>query len=133
VDDVLVLANGEKVTPGPTEGALLGHPFVRGAVMFGLGRNFVGVLVEPKESRLFDLDDQVALAAFRDALWETIEEANAAAPSFGRIYKEMIIVTSPPKPLPRAAKGTVNRKAAIKEYEQEINALSVCSRYNVQF
>jgi hypothetical protein len=44
-------------------------------------------------------------------------------PTFGRLFKEMILLTTPGKPLPRAAKGTVSGKAAFKEYEKEIEAL----------
>lgn len=35
----------------------------------------------------------------------------------------MILVASPGKPLPRAGKGTVMRKAALKAYEAEIEQL----------
>lgn len=49
-----------------------------------------------------------------------IEEANHSAPTFARLFKEMIIVTDPAKPLPRAAKGTVIRKQAIGLYGKEI-------------
>jgi hypothetical protein len=51
----------------------------------------------------------------------------------------MILVTQPDNPLPRAAKGTVNRKAALFAYETEINAAYVVipeiargSRYRFQ-
>lgn len=52
-----------------------------------------------------------------------IEEANKDAPAFSRIFKEMILVTSKDKPLARAAKGTVMRKAVLTQYEEEINNL----------
>lgn len=39
----------------------------------------------------------------------------------------MIVVTQPGKPMPRAPKGTVMKKAAVKLYEQEINELYVIS------
>lgn len=54
-----------------------------------------------------------------------IEEANAIAPVFSRIFKEMILFTSPDKPLPRSGKGTVQRKAAIALYTPEIQAMYV--------
>ena len=47
------------------------------------------------------------------------------APAFSRIFKEMIMVTSKGKPLPRTGKGTLMRKAALKEYHYEIQMLSV--------
>ena len=54
-----------------------------------------------------------------------MEEANSKAPAFARIFKEMIIVTRPDKPLPRAAKGTVVRPQALQLYGEEIQNLSV--------
>lgn len=52
-----------------------------------------------------------------------IEEANRVAPAFARIFKEMIIVTDPARPLPRAAKGTVVRPQALEAYAEEIENL----------
>lgn len=52
-----------------------------------------------------------------------VEEANKGAPAFSRIFKEMILVTSKDKPMLRAGKGTVIKKATTKLYEQEIDAL----------
>jgi hypothetical protein len=54
-----------------------------------------------------------------------IEQANDIAPAFSRIFKEMILFTSPDKPLPRAGKGTVLRKAAIALYASEIDSMYV--------
>ena len=54
-----------------------------------------------------------------------MEKANHAAPAFGRIFKEMIIVTNPAKPLPRAAKGTIVRPQALALYANEIETLYV--------
>lgn len=52
-----------------------------------------------------------------------MEQANANAPAFARIYKEMILVTHPEKPMLRAAKRTVRKKATIALYASEIEAL----------
>lgn len=52
-----------------------------------------------------------------------VEEANKEAPAFSRIFKEMILVTRKEKPMLRAGKGTVTKKATIKLYEEEIDAL----------
>ncbi|KZT20031.1 putative nonribosomal peptide synthetase [Neolentinus lepideus HHB14362 ss-1] len=119
-DDVLILANGEKTVPGPMESTILSHPSIQGAVMFGRERDQVGILVEPKPQYAFDPSDKAALAAFRNKIWPVVEEANETAPSFSRIFKEMILVTSPWKPVTRAPKGTVMRKATLTEYAQEI-------------
>lgn len=60
-----------------------------------------------------------------------IEEANKVAPAFSRIFKEMILVASKDKPLPRAGKGTVMRKAALTEYQNEIDEMLVTFRLKV--
>ena len=52
-----------------------------------------------------------------------IEEANKLAPTFARIFKEMIIVTDPAKPMARAGKGTVQRKGVLAAYADEIERL----------
>ncbi|KAG1835183.1 putative aminoadipate reductase [Suillus variegatus] len=123
IDDVLVLSSGEKTVPGPMESIVCANPYVSGAVIFGRGRNQVGILVEPRAGSEIDVDDENQLAEFRNRVWPDIEEANKEAPAFSRIFKEMILVTHSKKPMPRAAKGTVNKKLSVKLYEEEINAL----------
>ncbi|KAJ7625844.1 acetyl-CoA synthetase-like protein, partial [Roridomyces roridus] len=123
LDDVVIMANGEKTVPGPMEDIILSSPFIRGAVMFGRERNQVGVLVEPHGEYQLDPSDREQLASFRNLIWPAMEVANKNAPSFAKIYHEMILVTLLGKPMVRAAKGTVIRKATIGLYEQEIEAL----------
>ena len=109
--------------------------------MFGRGKNQCGILIEPRPEYAINPRDPVALPKFRNKIWSvadfeydwstfphlcnrsTVEEANRSAPAFGKIFKEMIIVTDPARPLPRAAKGTIVRKQALALYEKEINAL----------
>ncbi|KAF7965726.1 hypothetical protein HWV62_42156 [Athelia sp. TMB] len=116
LDDVLILASGENMVPAPLESVITSSPLVSGAVVFGRGRNQVGVLIEPAVP-VFDVVE------FRNRIWPAVEEANKSAPTFARIFKEMILVTAEDKPLPRVAKGTVAKKAAVKLYESEIDAL----------
>ena len=52
-----------------------------------------------------------------------VEEANKLGPTFARIFKEMIIVTDPARPLPRAAKGTVVHPQALDLYAADIDNL----------
>jgi long-subunit acyl-CoA synthetase (AMP-forming) len=68
VDDVLILANGEKVVPAPIKGKNLVHPFVHGAVASGRERSQIGILVEPTEAHAVDPADERALAALRNAI-----------------------------------------------------------------
>ncbi|TFK50396.1 acetyl-CoA synthetase-like protein [Heliocybe sulcata] len=123
VDDVLVLASGEKTVPAPIEGKILTCPLVSGAMIIGHGRSQVGILIEPRTEHAINPADDAVLAGFRNSLWPVIEEANIDAPAFSRIFKEMILVTSPDKPMRRAAKGTVMRKATAADYAEEIDEL----------
>ena len=52
-----------------------------------------------------------------------VEEANRLGPAFARIFKELILVTDPAKPLPRASKNTIQRKMALQLYAEEIEDL----------
>ncbi|KAJ3917166.1 hypothetical protein F5877DRAFT_91368 [Lentinula edodes] len=101
VDDVIIHSSGEKTVPGPMESIITATPLIQGAVMFGRERDQTGLLVEPN----------------------LVQDANRIAPAFSRIFKELILVASPDKPLPRVGKGTVARKAALALYEPEINEL----------
>ncbi|CAK5268755.1 unnamed protein product [Mycena citricolor] len=123
LDDVITMANGEKTVPGPMEDVMIADPNITGAVMFGRERNQVGVLIEPAPQHKIDPRDETQLAEFRNLIWDTIQEANENAPAFARLYKEMVLVTYPDKPLVRAPKGTIIKKAALAVYEQEIDTL----------
>lgn len=122
-DDVLVLSSGEKTVPAPMENVIGSSRYVSGVCMFGRGRPQVGVLVEPRPAYAIDVEDVKQVAEFRNLIWPVVEEANTDAPNFSRIFKEMILVTSRDKPMLRAGKGTVTKKATMSLYEAEINAL----------
>ncbi|TFK74161.1 acetyl-CoA synthetase-like protein [Pluteus cervinus] len=121
IDDVIIHSSGEKTVPAPMENTILSSQWVEAVVLFGREHDFVGVLVEPREAvnpfNPRELDD------FIDKIWPVIEEANQKAPASSRIYKSMIIVTSPDKPMTRAGKSTIQREASLKLYEQEINQM----------
>ncbi|KZP33066.1 putative nonribosomal peptide synthetase [Athelia psychrophila] len=118
LDDVIILASGENMVPGPLESIIVSSPLIGGAVIFGRGRSQVGVLLEPFQGVVVG-----DLAEFRNRIWPVIEEANKTAPAFSRIYKEMILVTSEDKPMPRVAKGTVSKKPTLTLYQTEIDVL----------
>lgn len=52
-----------------------------------------------------------------------VEQANQEAPAFGRIFREMIVVTDPARPLPRAAKGNAIRNPSLELYADAIECL----------
>ncbi|KAJ7701502.1 hypothetical protein B0H17DRAFT_1157730 [Mycena rosella] len=125
IDDVIVHTSGEKTVPAPMEDILLGSPYVSGAVMFGRNREQAGILIEPTCKLAIDVENAKQFAELRNKIWPIVEEANNIAPAFSRIFKEMIIFASVAKPLPRAGKGTVQRKPAVDLYSREIDAVYV--------
>lgn len=52
IKNLLVLANGKKVSPGPMETALAASPYIAQAVILGDGHEYTGVLVAPDHERL---------------------------------------------------------------------------------
>ncbi|KAF8655498.1 hypothetical protein AX16_003028 [Volvariella volvacea WC 439] len=123
IDDVIIHSSGEKTVPAPMEDVITSNPMVQATILFGRAHDIIGALIELTSAYQVDPSDAAAIEDVKTKLWPTIEEANRQAPSFSRIYKEMVIFTPPDKPLPRAGKGTVMRKAALQLYDQEIKEL----------
>ncbi|KAK0453913.1 hypothetical protein EV421DRAFT_2007167 [Armillaria borealis] len=116
IDDQIMHNTGEK--------GMLNHDLhVLAAVMFGRGKYQVGVLVEPGPQFSFDPVDEIKLAEFRNLIWPTVKKMNQFAPQHSRLFKEMIIVTKPGRPLTYTAKNTVRRQAALNDYSAEIETL----------
>ncbi|KAM5540045.1 hypothetical protein V8D89_006185 [Ganoderma adspersum] len=122
-DDQIVLSNGEKTNPLPLERIIKEDIHVRDCLVFGNSRFQNGVLVEPEAAFAFDPKNQSLLAEFRNNVWETIERANAYSPQHSRIFKEMVIVTSPSKPFDYNAKGDTRRNPILERYKEEVDAL----------
>ena len=68
-DDVIVLGAGEKVVPLQQEGALMAHPAVTGAVMFGRGKPQCGVLIEITHGFEIDPRDTASVERLRELIW----------------------------------------------------------------
>ncbi|KAI0028244.1 acetyl-CoA synthetase-like protein [Vararia minispora EC-137] len=115
-DEQLVLATGEKA-----KNILRGHPLVANAVFFGSGRFNNGVLIQPQEP--LDLHNTAAVTRFKNQIWPTVMKMNDFAPKHSRVFKGMIIVTTPEKPLEFTPKGNPRRSVCLRAYETEINEL----------
>ncbi|CAO1622087.1 unnamed protein product [Parajaminaea phylloscopi] len=121
-DDQIMHSTGEKTNPGPLILRIQSSPLVRDVVYFGRERPHVGALVEPASGHEIDPTDESAVAVFRNAIWPAVVQANSFAPSHSILFKEMIVITSPEKMLPRTAKGSVRSGIALEEYAEEIRA-----------
>ncbi|PIL37207.1 hypothetical protein GSI_00900 [Ganoderma sinense ZZ0214-1] len=123
LDDQIILSNGEKTNPAPLETIIGEDPYIQGCVIFGQGKFQNGILVEPKQEYRFDPQDVKQLEEYRSKIWKSIERANELAPQHSRLFKEMIIVTSPGKPFSYNIKGYPRRSWILKDYQEEINTL----------
>ncbi|KAI0332229.1 acetyl-CoA synthetase-like protein [Cubamyces sp. BRFM 1775] len=122
-DEQIILSNGEKTNPLPLEKIINQDPHVKCSIMFGRGKFQNGILIEPHDEFAVDPNDSKQVEAFRNVIWPTVERANEFAPQHSRIFKEMILVTSPSKPFLLNAKGTPRRNVILGMYHDEIEAL----------
>ncbi len=82
-DDIIVLSNGEKFNPVPSEAIVAGHRLLSGALIVGQGRFQAALLVEA---------DEIAnpTETLIESIWPIVERANAQAPGHARIIRSMI-------------------------------------------
>ncbi|OOF90104.1 hypothetical protein ASPCADRAFT_179722 [Aspergillus carbonarius ITEM 5010] len=121
LDDVIVFLNGEKTNPISMEQAVMAaNPGISAALVAGVQRFQASLLIEPAEPKALGPCER---AAFLEQIWPSIHAANAVCPAHARIAKTHVLFTRPEKPLPRSAKGTVQRWAALSLYAEELDAL----------
>lgn len=116
-DDIIILSNGEKFNPVPSEAIIAGHHLLSAALIVGLGRFQAALLVEPRAESGIEKDPLI------EEVWSTVEQANAQAPGHARIIRSMIAVANTNKRFERAGKGTVIRKMTAEKFASEIEAL----------
>ncbi|KAE8224044.1 hypothetical protein CF319_g3017, partial [Tilletia indica] len=119
----VVLANGENAPVPPIEDAVSAHDSVETALLFGKGQTQVGLLVELKAGHTVQPGDHAAAEAARNEIWPIIEKVNKTLPDFAQLFKNMIIFTTPDRPVPRADKGSPKRQVALNIYDSDIEAL----------
>ncbi|KAF4571529.1 putative PKS/NRPS-like protein biosynthetic cluster [Pleurotus pulmonarius] len=115
-DDQIMHSTGEKTSPVPIENILMQHPQIEHAVMFGRGRFHAGVIIEPAPTCFDDFQQGI----FLDGIQSSIDKANNFAPSHSKIFREMVIIADPTRPLVYTPKGTPKRGVILEAYEKEI-------------
>jgi hypothetical protein len=119
-DDVIVLSNGEKVSPALMEATLNSSPLVRGAMVVGRGRFQPAVLLDlavdpPRTARgRHELVDQ---------LMPFIAEANAHAPAHGQLDRYHVLFADPQRPVQYLGQGKIQRLRTYALYEEDIDRL----------
>ena len=116
-DDIIVLSNGEKFNPVPSEAIIAEHHLLSAALIVGLGKFQVALLLEPRAESGVDTESLI------DSVWPMVEGANTQAPGHGRIIRSMIAVANTSKRFVRAGKGTVVRKMTAQMFATEIENL----------
>lgn len=119
-DDIIVFLNGEKTNPVSMEQHVVAenHQELAGAIVIGAQRFQAALLIEPTSPKELTTAEQAALI---ERVWPSVEEANKVAPAHARV--ELILVTTPDRPLIRAGKGTIQRAASLAQYADEIDRL----------
>ena len=125
-DDILVLSNGEKFNPVPSENIIASHPLLSGALIVGQGRFQPALLVQPQP------DVEIEVQTLTDEIWPTVQQANEQAPGHGRISRSLILVAGNNKPFERAGKGTVIRKMTAEKFASEIETLYASASPSVE-
>jgi thioester reductase-like protein len=116
LDDRITLVNGEKVLPIPIEGSIRQDEIVREAVVFGLQQTMPGLLVFRAQEKVLELSDEQYL----DAVWPTIEAANAKAETFARVARELVVVKGPEVLYAKTDKGTFIRAQVYQQFADDI-------------
>jgi thioester reductase-like protein len=119
VDDLITFSTGEKLNPVPLETIIQKSSVVKSALLAGIGLFQAVLLVELDENKQH-LNRNEAV----EKIWPQVLEANAAAPTQGRIAKSHIVIVPPTKSFQRSTKGTLKRKATYKLFESEIGSFS---------
>lgn len=118
-DDVIVLSNGEKVSPALIESHLCENPLVSACIVVGQGRTQAALLVEPNYKTW---DACRPKEDFVNEIWPCVQEANKTASATSQIFKSKIIVVTPERPFVRVGhKALVARKRTINEFKDAID------------
>ena len=117
-DDVLVFWDARKLNPVLMEATIETHPAVVTAIICGNARPQPALLIDPLNRPQTSEERNV----FLDDIWPTVLQAVGEGPPAGKLIKELVIFTSPEKPIPRTSgKGTILRKRTVELYQEEID------------
>ncbi|GAA5808035.1 hypothetical protein MFLAVUS_001417 [Mucor flavus] len=118
-DDTLIMSSGEKTEPLPIENIIRTNPIVSHCTVIGEGRPCPSVLIELN----FEVAKKFFLDRILKSVQETVRKSNTNALRHSVILPEMIKIIPLNAKLPLSDKGTVVRKRAITQFEDEINEM----------
>ncbi|KAI3319856.1 putative NRPS-like enzyme [Xylariaceae sp. AK1471] len=119
-DDVIVLSNGEKVSPALIEAALQSSPLVKGAMILGQGKFQPAALIDLGKAPPESTKERHKLL---HELEPFIAEANIHAPAHGQLDKYHILFADPRRPVHYLGQGKIQRYRTTMLYEKDIEDL----------
>ncbi|KAF2122675.1 hypothetical protein BDV96DRAFT_608614 [Lophiotrema nucula] len=120
-DDMIVLKNGWNVNPIVHEQLITNHPAVQNCVLVGRGQDKPAAIIELRSD--YYTEEKERQKSVAEAIWPNIDKANSVAATPDQLDRHHIIFAKKEKPFAIASKGTVQRKATVRMYEQEIAEL----------
>ena len=120
-DDMQVFSSAEKYYPTAMEAAITAsHPDIKDVLLVGTGRPQAALLVEMLGSvSPAPLSQGEAI----ERIFPGIEAANETCPPTAKITKQHVLFTTDGKPMLRTAKGSVQRRATVEAYKEELDTL----------
>ncbi|KFY47376.1 hypothetical protein V494_00016 [Pseudogymnoascus sp. VKM F-4513 (FW-928)] len=116
-DNIIVFSNGEKLNPVTIEDSIVGHPLIKGAVVVGQDRFQSALILEPATPPKTREESEAII----ESVWPLIIDLNKETVSHGRISKQLVVLSDPDLPFPRAPKGTVQRSLVAQAYRLKID------------
>ncbi|KAJ7041894.1 hypothetical protein C8F04DRAFT_1077661 [Mycena alexandri] len=124
-DDLISFSTAAKMNPVPIEAQIDRNPLVDGAVVFGHGHPYPGVLIQLKPQSHPDLADDEKRTRILDALWDSVNAANKTSPTHFQIPRKMVLLANPGRPFAVTSKLQPRRKVILESYDEEIRAAYV--------
>ncbi|KAI9871439.1 MAG: hypothetical protein M1830_002912 [Pleopsidium flavum] len=119
-DDLIILSHGEDLDPIDMKAVIERHARVRSAIIAGEGRIRPFLLLEAAVDSPSSDEDREKMV---EDIWPIVQKANGLCSEYVQLTRPLIIITSAEKPLKRLAKGSVDRRNSLGEYQLEIDAV----------
>ena len=116
--DIITLITGLTANPDVMEQHVGCYPEVRVALMVGTQQSQTALLIESSITPPPSISEE--RNALTERLWPMIDEANQIYPRDTRVTKSHVILVDPERPIPKTAKGSVQRNATLVLYAKEL-------------
>jgi acyl-coenzyme A synthetase/AMP-(fatty) acid ligase len=116
IDNIIILRNGGSVDPSELEERMNMVPFVKRVLMCGNGKPQAALLVELNDPAADDPD-------IFEAVWKEVDGCNQNSGPYAIVAKSHVLLTSPDRPIPISAKGSIQRSLALELYAEELEEL----------